>query len=246
MSAVVVMLALSSDAETLRRAAEAFEEGLSLAKAAKKSRRQFQEAAALYEGITPRTPALWRAIGNARLLGGDRPGAVLAYRLGLREAPADSALRICLEAAREEVAFDGDLGRPGDDGSPAWPAWARFALAAMAWCVACAAGLRYAMTRARPWLWATGIGVVLACVLAGWWLSEATKASPTLAVVAADGTLLRRGDGEQFGSRYPNTLNRGAEAVVYRARGEWRLIGVGGGVGWVPASALIEESDTPR
>jgi len=240
MSAVVVMLALSSDVETLRRAAEAFEEGLSRQQAKQKSRRQFLEAAELFEGISPPTPALHRAAGNARRLAGDLAGAVLAYRRGLRLDPADVALRECLEKAREVVAYDGDLGRPDDDGPPAWPPWVRFTLAAAAWLAACAAVARYAMTRARPWLLAAGVAVAAACVLAGWWLTERLRVEPPPAVIAADGTVLRRGDGERFVSRYPNTVNRGVEAVVYRVRGDWRLIGVAGGVGWVPASALAE------
>jgi hypothetical protein len=38
-------------------------------------------------------------------------------------------------------------------------------------------------------------------------------------------------------------LYRGTEAVVHRERGEWRLIEVNGGLGWVPASALVEEGE---
>jgi tetratricopeptide (TPR) repeat protein len=241
MPVVISLLLLGSNADLLARASEAFEEALAQRRAGENARRRFLAAAAMYEAVTPRGPAAWRAIGNCRRLAGDLPNAILAYRLGLRLDPWNESLRRCLESAREAVNYDGDLGRPYDEGPLAWPTWLRFTLAALAWLGCCACLTRWAMVRDRVWLGAAALLATLTLLLGGWWASEAARPTYPLAVVTRDGTLLRRGDGELFASRYPNTLNRGVEAVVYRSRGEWRLIGVGGGIGWVPASSLAEE-----
>lgn len=246
MPAFVVMLALAAptDAELIERAAEAFAEGRKRQEEGQKSRRHFLEAARAYEQASRRGPGVWRAIGNCYRHAGDLPRAVLAYRLGLRQFPSDAALRACLDSAREQVPFEGALGRPQDEAPPGWRAGERFLLAALAWLAACLALTRYYMTRLRAWLTAGAVALVAALGLAAWWLMEATRPAPLpVAVIARDGTRLLRGDGPLFAPRHAAPLYRGTEAVVHRGRGEWRLIEVNGGAGWVPASALVEEGE---
>jgi hypothetical protein len=247
MPAVIVMLALAAptDAELIEHASDAFAEGLRRMEAREKSRRQFLEAAHAYEQVSRRGPAVWRGIGNSYRLAGDLPRAILAYRLGLRQFPSSAALRKCLELAREEVQFEGPLGRPVDEAPPGWLAGERFLLAALGWVAACLALMRYYMTRLREWL-VTGVVALAAAVgLAGWWLMEATRPGPLRVAVVAkkDGAQLLRGDGPLFAPRHPQWLYPGTEAVVHRERGEWRLIEVNGGLGWVPAEALVEEGE---
>jgi hypothetical protein len=64
-------------------------------------------------------------------------------------------------------------------------------------------------------------------------------------VIAADGVLLRKGNGPSFPPRFDTPLNRGVEASLLYRRGDWLQIELSGGeVGWVPAgSAVVEEGE---
>jgi hypothetical protein len=64
-----------------------------------------------------------------------------------------------------------------------------------------------------------------------------------IVVIAADGVLLRRGDGSLFPPRYDTPLNRGVEAELLFRRGGWLQIELSGGeVGWVElGKAVVEE-----
>src|SRR5262249_22757717 len=63
-----------------------------------------------------------------------------------------------------------------------------------------------------------------------------------LVVIAADGVLLRKGNGLSYPPRYETPLNRGVEARVLCARGAWRQIELAGGeVGWVQYDQILPE-----
>ena len=79
-----------SDLELAGRAEAEFGEGVRLRQAADKARPHFRAAAGYFEDLRRRgasNPLLYRDLGNAYLLAGDLPRAVLAYRLGLRRSP---------------------------------------------------------------------------------------------------------------------------------------------------------------
>ncbi len=59
-------------------------------------------------------------------------------------------------------------------------------------------------------------------------------------VIAADGVLLRRGDGLAYMPRYDTPVNRGVEARLLFARGDWLQIELAAGeVGWVPRRLVL-------
>src|SRR5262249_47016062 len=119
-----------------------------------------------------RNPDLFLNQGNANLLAGDLPGAILAYRRGLEIAPNDIELRNNLAHARQQVAFPppGTLGRPPVEDRPPWlPRWPGllFALTLLGWLVTCVSAARWVMVRKR-WLLISGsvsLGVAVICGL---------------------------------------------------------------------------------
>src|SRR5207248_1790069 len=83
------------DADLLRQAQDSFAEAVRLRDEPEKARPLFRQSADQFEELRHRgaaNPALFRDAGNACLLAGDLPGAVLAYRRGLRLAPDDREL----------------------------------------------------------------------------------------------------------------------------------------------------------
>lgn len=247
MSAIVLTLALlcgQSPSELQERAEERFRDGVRRLRAREKSRDAFLAAVADYEALRRRgaaNAALARTVGNAHLLAGDLPRAILTYRLGLRLEPRDAALGRALEAARDRVAYaEGGLGHPPEErvrlgSGPA------FGAAAAAWAAACLLFTRWYMTRDRWLLIAAGGGVVAALAAAALLLRGEPPPRPVV-VIAADGTPLRRGDGPTFPPRYESPLNRGVEAEAVYRKGDWLLIELAGGErGWVPESAVVGE-----
>src|SRR5262249_32459117 len=114
-----------SDLDLLRQAETAFRQGLELRDRPEQSRKLFRAAAdhcAALQQRGVRNADLFRNLGNANLLAGDLPRAILAYRRGLVLAPNDTALRANLEHAREQVVLSPHttLGRPPVDH---WPPW---------------------------------------------------------------------------------------------------------------------------
>jgi hypothetical protein len=196
---------------------------------------------------------LYRNLGNAYLLAGELPQAILAYRRGLRLAPRDTALRENLTQARALVAYpeEGSFARPVPDIRPPWlpgigPRWL-FAGAVLLYGVAWVQLTRWLMVRRRRLL---GLGLaglvgagVLTAVLVVLQRSEKVEADHPLVVIADDDVLLRKGNGEAFGARYATPVNRGVEARLLYVRGGWLQIELSGGeVGWVPRRAtLVDE-----
>src|SRR5205085_5461195 len=139
----------------------------------------FRRSADLFEALRQRgaaNPALFRDQGNACLLADDLPGAILAYRRGLRLAPDDPALQRLLAAAREQVIYPqpGTFSRPPVESRPPWLPRLPLRAAVMVACAAHAAGwlglTRWWMFRRGRWLSfalaAFGVTVLLALAAA--------------------------------------------------------------------------------
>jgi hypothetical protein len=246
--------ALSED-QLLERAERAFFQGARACERPEEARPFFQTAADAYAELRQRghqNAVLLRNEGNASLLAGDLPRAILAYRRGLRLAPGDRFLRANLAAAREQVvlAEDRKLGRPPEETRPPWLPWVgpgwRLLLGLGFYCLTCFALARWWLA-GSGWL---GIGaasglitILLALSVARDELAREQETVHPLAVVARDGVVLRKGNGLAYPARYEQKLNRGVEGRVLFARGAWIQIELAGGeLGWVPANAVLVDS----
>jgi hypothetical protein len=244
-----------SDVQILEQAEKAFQEGARLRADARKARPDFQKAARFYDELRQRgmsNPDLFRAQGNAYLLANDLPRAILAYRRGLRLAPADRELQAGLQYAREQVAYaeSGGFGRPPLEHRPPWLPHAlpqlRLSFAVFLYMLAWIALARWLMTRHGRALSAAGVAILAAAfpaaslALDDW--ENRREAQQPLVVIAKDGVLLRRGNGVAYPPCSQTPLNRGVEARLLFAKGDWLQIELAGGeVGWVPrASALLD------
>jgi hypothetical protein len=246
-----------SDEEVLRQAEEAFRQGTAVRADPDKARALFTKAADLYERLRQRgadNADLYRNQGNANLLAGRLPEAVLAYRRGLRLASHDQELRDSLEYARDQVHYPGPerRGRPGADD---WPAWLpRLPESVFLWLGLALYGL--ACVWVTHWLWTarrdslTPAVVLLGLAIGagGWWVhlkwQDWREAQEPLVVVAADGVEFRQGNGPSYPThKEMPLLNRGMEANLLHRRGGWLQVRLPGGeVGWLPArAALVDE-----
>lgn len=245
-----------SDRELLERAEMKFQEGARLRQDREQARPHFRNAAGYFEELRRRgvrNAVLYRNLGNAYLLAEDLPHAILSYHRGLRLSPNDRALRDSLAAARERVIYppSGDLGRPRSDDRPPWlpylpSGWLLFA-AIPCYVLGCVGLTRWRMVRRGGLLVGGLLALLLAGVLAGWLMIRAEEqregeAHP-LVVIARDGVLLRRGNGEVFPTRYETPINRGVEGRLRFERGGWVQIELSGGeIGWVPRAAVLVDS----
>jgi hypothetical protein len=242
-----------SDTQVLEQAETAFQEGIRLREDARQARPAFRKAAGFYDELRRRgvtNPDLCRALGNAYLLADDVPRAILAYRRGLRLAPADRELLANLQYAGEQVAYaeSSGFGRPPVEHRPPWLPHAlpyvRLLLAVGFYTLAWVALTRWLMTRQSGALWAAGVALLLAALPAaslvfdGW--ENHREFEHPLVVIAADGVLLRRGNGPAYPPCCQTPLNRGVEARLLFARGNWLQIELAGGeVGWVPRVPVL-------
>jgi hypothetical protein len=236
------------DADVLRQAETAFRDGARLHERPAEARRAFTEAAEQYEELQRRgaaNVALFRDEGNAYLLAGDLPRAILAYRRGLRLAPNDAVLRGNLDFARSQVAYPqpGTFGRPPVEVLPPWvprvPSGAILFLALLLYGLGCMSLARWWMVRGRDLVTiaclALGSALLLGTVLGVRARREQYEARHPLVVIADDGVLLRRGNGLTYPPRYETPVNRGVEARLLFERGDWLKIELAGGEsGWVP------------
>ena len=122
-----LMLALAADsgpdaAEVLRRAEHCFAQGVEQKKDPLLARKHFAESAARYAELNDlkiRNADLYLNWGNAELLAGRVPWAILAYQRGLHLEPGRLDLVENLRLARDRVAYPSRPGlRPVDDDSP--------------------------------------------------------------------------------------------------------------------------------
>jgi hypothetical protein len=250
---LLLAVAASETSELLRQAQEAFAEGVRLRDDADAARPQFRRAADLFEELRQHgaaNPALFRDQGNACFLAGDLPGAILAYRRGLRLAPVDGTLQRLLGAAREQVVYrqSGTFARPPTVARPPWlPRLSPTAGLRLAW-VAYALGwltlTRWWMVRRAAFLWlavgAFGVTALLAVAVGLEEFQARDADARPLVVIAEDGVLLRRGNGEAYPRRYETPVNRGVEARLLFERGDWLQIELTGGeTGWVPRKYVL-------
>ena len=200
-----------SDRELFDKAVAAFREGVVLASQPAKARMQFRAAALQYEALHARgfeNTALYRNQGDAYLLAGELPRAILAYRRGLRLSPGDESLQAHLESARGQVRDAArEFGRPPDVGVRFYLSPAATMIFGVLFCSGCWVTLAAWWISRRTWL----LGVV---VLAGA-LSAASfgrfvleqrhrldDANHPLVVIAKDLVELRSGNGNAYPPRY--------------------------------------------
>jgi tetratricopeptide (TPR) repeat protein len=240
------------DEQILADAISAFKEGIS-ARGSPTESALFGKSAALFEELRRRGASNARLLcneGNAYLLAGDLPQAILAYHRGLRLAPNDSSLRANLAYARDQVGYSstGRFGRPPVE---AWPPWLPrltpgvcWVLAVVFYSLSCLAMTRWCLTH-RAWLRsASAVTLMLALLLVAGFVIEARKARQAadhpLVVIAADAVMMRKGNGQGYPPRYETPLNRGTEARLRFLRGDWLQIELAGGeIGWVPRAGVL-------
>lgn len=256
MCGVVLSLAVLSAADTaddwLGVAEREFTDGLRRRDEGDRGSAAFRRAAwALAEARQrgANNAALWRQEGNAWLLAGDLPRAILAYRQGLRLRPGDADLRARLADARAEVTWPDGGRRPDDDPLPGWMPGVgpreRFLLASLGYSLGCLALTRWVMVRRGSWFAAAVTLYALALALA-WSPLRAWLAGPAnpIVVVRRDGVLLLQGDGADYPAWSEAPLNRGAEAELLHRRGAWLQVELPGGeVGWLPAESCLVAGD---
>jgi len=244
------------DAKVLAEAESAFRAGLDCRDDHARARSSFLQAAEFYEELRRHgadNAALCGNLGNAYVLGGDLPRAILAYRRGLRIAPSNRRLQEGLAFARSQVVYPpgSTLGRPPVDQRPPWlprvPSIWYLAVAFVTYVVGCAAIARWWMTRRVRLLGLSGAAIVVALLSVASLLAEewrdADLANRPVVVIADDGVLLRAGNGLRYPLRSEIPLNRGVEARRLYVRGDWLQLELSGGeVGWVPREyALVDE-----
>jgi hypothetical protein len=244
----------ATDADVLRQAEESFAEGVRLREEPDKARPLFRKSADLFEELRRRgaaNPALFRDAGNVCLLADDLPGAILAYRRGLRLAPNDPALQQLLASAREQVNYNqqpGNFARPPVSLRPPWlprlPLGAGLLLAFAVYALGWLGLARWWMMRRGLWLWVGlalfGVAALLGVALAAEEVRERDQDARPLVVIADDGVLLRKGNGVGYPRRYEAPVNRGVEARLLYERDDWVQIELSGGeTGWVPNAYVL-------
>jgi tetratricopeptide (TPR) repeat protein len=256
-----------SDTELLQQAETTFRQGMDRRADSDAARNHFRKAADLYEELRQRgiqNADLFRNQGNAYALAEDLPRAVLAYHRGLRLAPDDADLQESLTEARRRVAesVSASFGLPPSDGRPPWlpylPVWLRLALAVLCYGLSCAALTRWWMTRQGGWL-LNSLALFAGAALLGFGLLQedyqrVEEERHPLVVIAADGVLLHKGNGELYPCYDARTgkwldpplpqdlprLVRGVEARRRFTRGDWVQIQLSdGALGWVRRSQVL-------
>jgi len=256
LTGLTLFTGVASESGLQEKAEDAFRKGIESRDHPAGAQPLFREAAAGYEDLARQgaySAELCRNQGNAYLLAGDLPRAILAYRRGLRLAPADWNLRTNLDYARAQVASTerGSFGRPPSDrlppGLPYFNPYLRLFLAVFAYALGWTAVFRWWMLRQGSIL---GMGT-LAFALAGLiattlvmedWSHRQERNNP-LVVIAEDGVLMRKGNGLAYPRRYDTPLHRGVEARLLVDRGKWLQIELARGeVGWVPRAYVLVDN----
>jgi tetratricopeptide (TPR) repeat protein len=218
------------------------------------ARQNYHIAAAEYQKLADEGydhPDLYLNLGNAHLLAGELPQAILAYHRGLHQHPLHEQLWESLDAARDVVAYpdDGWRQRPAGDHWPPWlprPAPASLMHTALGLYVLAWLAVAAWLVVRRRWTAIVAILLFLACSLpaAGWGYLDyriAQEDEQALVIVAVNGVTLRRGNGALYAqhSRLP-VVNRGMEARLLSERGGWVQVQFpGGDVGWLPRGAVL-------
>jgi hypothetical protein len=261
--------AAPSDAELLEQATAAYKAGIQTRKTPFQARRLFGQAAALYEqlrGRGVRNGSLERNLGQAYLLAGDLPRAILAYRRGLELAPGDGKLGARLDEARERVNYSsrGSYGKPPVDNWPPWlprpSPYLQLGFLVIVYGLGCVCFTRWWMTREGSHLALGGVALAVAVFLGVWLvLGERQRdweRDHPVVVIVAERVVLQKGDGANYpwydaatrewqeaGGPVPAdapALPRGAEARLRFRRGAWVQIELAGGeTGWVRRADVV-------
>jgi hypothetical protein len=242
--------------ELLRRAEVVFEEGLRLRQKPSESVKAFRDASSLYEQLRQlgaHNADLYRNQGNAYVLAGEVPQALMAYWRGRSLAPRDPALRAGQAYARSLVTrVPANASDWVDSHYQLWKllgAHQTHFLVAMGTAFALCA-LAILVSAFMPSRRKQAFYLVLAALLVGELLGlclasdgavRRELAVRPLVVVAEDGVHLRTGNGLCYPARSDRPpLNRGEEAILLRQRGEWLQIQLPRGeVGWVNQSSTL-------
>jgi tetratricopeptide (TPR) repeat protein len=198
------------------------------------------------------SPELHRNEGNALLLSGDLPRAILAYHRGLRLNPDDAELRQALNYARSRVEFPTTEDRSALAARAESLHWAKYALRRWGlWFIAglAAAGwmatVRWRVTREGAWGWAGGAILALAVVVIAGRIEEfriRQKESSAAFAVVRRSSMLRKGDGPSFAPRRDDPLPAGSELTIRQERGNWLQVELSdGSLGWLPREMVAME-----
>lgn len=246
-----------SDRELLERAETEFRAGREARDDPSQARDHFARAADCYETLRQRgyrSTALFLNQGNANLLAGDLPRAILAYHRGVRLAQMDMSPRYNLMAARDEVAYPttGGLRRPPDvswrDLLPGLGSEWFWKFALLSYLGFWNTFLIWLFVRSKWWLGGAATLLLMSLSAAAFLIVDVRRsdgeARHPLVVVARDGVTLRTGNGDSYPRRLDTVLNRGVEARQLFARGGWLQIELAGGaVGWVRRADVLTDND---
>lgn len=244
--------ALPAEEDVLAQAESAFHMAVGTSDRAAAAR-SFRQAADLYEQLYASgvaNAALLANAGQAHLLAGDVPRAVLAFRRGLRYRPNDTPLLRGLELARSQVfRSTADVNHRRQ-----WPQWSWQGLVAGAlssYVLVLALGTRWLMTRQTVLLFLAAIllplGAILAVLSYGATIGVYEIQEP-ICVIVRDGVILRTGNGQSYPPRQEAPLHRGVEVRLMHERGDWLQVQrADGAVGWIPrAGALFDDAEFRR
>ena len=179
---------------------------------------------------------------------GDVPGTVAAFRAGRDRAPTNDAMRRGLADARAAVAYPPGLAPPPFDGLRHTVSALDLVFLSVASGLAVFAGgvlPKLGFARRGYALVVTGLvgwaGVVLLAVAIE---VERRDAEAKPALVVAEETTMRAGNGPNFPARLAGTLPPGVECVLLHRRGGWVQVGLhdgtpGGLVAWLPDGCVI-------
>jgi hypothetical protein len=232
-----------------------FKQGVDTQQDEAKARQSWHIAATEFEQLVDSGyshPDLFLNMGNAHVLAGELPEAILAYQRGLRLEPLNGQLSENLYAARDLVAYPENdwRHRPPDDD---WPPWlprptqtsllrAAFILYSLTWL---AFGI-WLVCRRRLAIIAAVLLFLASVVPVAFWgyfdYRTAQADEHRLIVVAVNGVTLRSGNGPLY-AQHPRlaTVNRGMEARLLGERGGWVQVQFpAGDIGWLPGTAVIK------
>jgi hypothetical protein len=191
-------------------------------------------------------PKWYLRAGTDRLVGGDLPSAIRAYKWGVREHPGESLLHDGLAIARSQVTYPvdpaaADLLRPESEW---WPWWCYRGVTVvggyLAFSLFCAAVTRWFMVRRLPWLVVAAVTLPVATVPAANEIVRCHRAGrDTVAApaIVRGETDLREGNGRDYPAKL--RVPSGVECRILAERPGWAQVEFASGlVGWVPQRAF--------
>jgi hypothetical protein len=248
LAALFLSAVASADANRLAEAEEAYNRGIALrGEDPAAARREFDRAATLLRDVIASgadNAAIHFNLGNALIQSGDRGRGIAAFLRAQRLDPRLPGLAENLAHARSDVRPR--LGGMRSDGAADAVAWwrvlserSRFVAAAVAWLVGWGlVGVGVAGVRlGRPWpalrIALLVIGLVLGATIV---VDRVIDARRPLAVVIADESILRKGNGDGFDPQIAEPLGSGVEVLIREERPGWLRVRLADGTeGWLRA-----------